>query len=186
MTPHVVARLTIHEPEGAASIAAPRFRPGLRSIEAPALIARPRPGLSGARRGVRLRREAVQRRLLAAADLIGAAVALGLVAGVPAVGGQPGLLLFAAVPLVVAVFKIAGLYDRDQLRLVHSTLDETPLLLQLTGLYVLGVVIAQSILISGTLGGDPLAALWVTTLLLVVAGRMAARWVGGRATPTQR
>src|SRR3954470_11480096 len=175
MTPHVVARLTIHEPEGAASIAAPRFRPGLRSIEAPALIARPRPGLSGARRGVRLRREAVQRRLLAAADLIGAAVALGLVAGVPAVGGQPGLLLFAAVPLVVAAFKIAGLYDRDQLRLVHSTLDETPLLLQPTGLYVPAAAIGQSALTGGALRGDGIAALWLCTFVLIAGGRVLAR-----------
>ena len=46
-------------------------------------------------------------------------------------------------PLVVVLFKIAGLYDRDELRLVHSTLDEVPLLLQLTGLFALCVTIAR-------------------------------------------
>ena len=60
-------------------------------------------------------------------------------------------------PLIVLVFKIAGLYDRDQLRIVHSTLDEAPTLLQLTGLYVLSVTILQSVMVDGTLGGDQIA-----------------------------
>ena len=38
----------------------------------------------------------------------------------------------AGASMVVLLFKMAGLYDRDDLRLVHSTLDEVPLLLQLT------------------------------------------------------
>ena len=41
---------------------------------------------------------------------------------------SPALRALAGMPLVVVLFKIAGLYDRDELRLVHSTLDEAPLL----------------------------------------------------------
>jgi hypothetical protein len=47
-------------------------------------------------------------------------------------------------------FKIAGLYDRDQMRLVRSTLDEAPVLGQLVGLYVLGLTILQPVLIEGS------------------------------------
>jgi hypothetical protein len=47
-------------------------------------------------------------------------------------------------PLVIVPFKIAGLYDRDDLRLVHSTLDEVPRAHALTALFALGVTILQS------------------------------------------
>ena len=90
------------------------------------------------------RREAIQRRLLAAGDVIAATLALWLVLTLPGTGDQPALLVLAGMPLVVLVFKIAGLYDRDPLRISHSTLDEAPMLLQLTGLYVLSVTILQS------------------------------------------
>jgi exopolysaccharide biosynthesis polyprenyl glycosylphosphotransferase len=133
-----------------------------------------------------LRREALQRRLLAFADLLGATAALWLAVSLAGNGDRPALVLLAAMPLVVVLFKIAGLYDRDQMRLVHSTLDEVPLLLQLTGLYVLMLTIAQSALVSGYLGGDQIGALWLGTFAAVVAGRMAARWIGGQATPVER
>jgi exopolysaccharide biosynthesis polyprenyl glycosylphosphotransferase len=186
MTPQVAARLTIHEPD---------------AVEADAIIGRSLPlgGMARARAQRRLklieggeraipallRREALQRRLLAFADLLGATAALWLAISLPA-GDRPMLLLFAAMPLVVLLFKIAGLYDRDQMRLVHSTLDEVPLLLQLTGLYVLTLTIAQSITVSGYLGGDQIAGLWLGTFAAVVAGRMAARWVCAQATPVER
>src|SRR3954454_11892646 len=185
MVPHAAARLTIHEPDVLEPRARARRLPALRAVPFPGgatrtLDAHP------SRSDALLRREAVQRRLLALGDLLGATLALWFVLRVPNGPDHPLPLLIAGMTLVVLVFKLAGLYDRDQLRIVHSTLDEPPQLLQLTGLYVLGVVIAQSVLISGTLGGDQLAALWMTTFLLVVAGRMVARWVGGRAPPTQR
>src|SRR4051794_3015018 len=182
MVPHVAARLTIHDQDAVK----PHVRrlPALRAVPfsrgaTRALDAHP------SRSDALLRREAVQRRLLALGDLVGATLALWLVLRVPDGPDHPLPLLIAGMPLVVVAFKLAGLYDRDQVRIVHSTLDEAPLLLQLTGLYVLGVVIAQSVLVSGTLGGDQLAALWMTTFLLVVAARMAARSLGGRATPAE-
>ena len=64
-------------------------------------------------------------------------------------GDRPGPALVAVMALVVVLFKIAGLYDRDELRLAHSTLDEAPLLVQLTGLYALSVTIVQPLLIDG-------------------------------------
>ena len=186
MTPHVAARLTIHEPDAVQSTVAARYPPALRSLGTS--FGERRFGLipDGRRRGSVLRREAVQRRLLAVADLIAAAAALTLVVSLPGSDDKPGVLVLAGMPLVVMVFKLAGLYDRDQLRLVHSTLDEAPLLLQLTGLYVLVVAIAQSVLVQGNLGGDQIAALWAVSFVAVVGGRMFARWLAGRLTSTER
>ena len=66
---------------------------------------------------------------------------------------RPTLPALAGIPLVVVLFKVAGLYDRDQLRIVHSTLDELPLIGQLAGLYALSVTILQPILLDGRLDG---------------------------------
>jgi exopolysaccharide biosynthesis polyprenyl glycosylphosphotransferase len=86
----------------------------------------------------------------------------------------------------VVVFKLGGVYDRDQLRVMRSTLDEAPLLLQLTGLYVLGVVIAQPLIAPNVLSGDRIAALWVTSFLAIIGARLLTRWFGGRVTPVER
>ena len=43
------------------------------------------------------------------------------------------LVTLAGTPIVVLLFKVAGLYDREQLRLLRSTLDEAPVLMQLAG-----------------------------------------------------
>jgi hypothetical protein len=80
-------------------------------------------------------------------DVLAATLALVLVLTLLG-NDQVGLATLAGMPLVVVLFKIAGLYDRDQLRLVHSTLDEAPLLVQLTGLYALSVTILQPFLLA--------------------------------------
>ena len=88
--------------------------------------------------------------------------------------------------LLVALFKIAGLYDRDELRLVRSTLDELPLLLQLTGLYALFVTIVQSAIVDATLSGWQIATLWAGSCAAVLVGRTVARSVAGRVAPSER
>ena len=98
----------------------------------------------------------------------------------------PALAALAALPLVVLMFKVAGLYDRDQLRLVPSTLDEAPLLAQLAGLYALGVTILQPVLLDGSLQGFQIAALWVVSFLAILGGRSLARWVAARCLPEER
>ena len=187
MTPQLVARLTIHEPQASqATIAAgaPPF------VAGGGLIAVPRRRFrrdEGRERTLppRLRRESLQRRLLGAADVLAATGALVLVLSLL---GQDrlGLAALVGMPLVVLLFKIAGLYDRDQLRLVHSTLDEAPVLVQLTGLYVLTVTILQSVLLEGRLGGDQIAALWLASFIAIVGGRVTVRWLARRVLPVER
>jgi exopolysaccharide biosynthesis polyprenyl glycosylphosphotransferase len=132
-----------------------------------------------------LRREALQRRLLAAADTLAVTVTLLLVLDV--VGeDHTALAALAGMPLVIVPFKIAGLYDRDELRLVHSTLDEAPVLMMLTALFALGVTILQSVLVQGVLGGDQVAGLWLGAFAAIVTGRVLARWLAGRIAPVER
>jgi exopolysaccharide biosynthesis polyprenyl glycosylphosphotransferase len=177
MTPQLAAKLTIHEPDrvgiaGGAVLAFPPRRGGI---------------VDGAERilPALVRRETIHRRLLGVADLVAAAVALFLVVSLLG-NDQPGPAILAGLPLVIVLFKVAGLYDHDQLRVAHSTLDELPMLAQLTGLYALSVTILQSFLIEGGLGGAQIAGLWFASFAAIMAGRMAARWLAGRLTLVER
>ena len=130
-------------------------------------------------------REALHRRLLAGADVTSVTVALVLVLNTL---GQRKVA-FAAVAgaaLVLFLFKVAGLYDRDDLRLVHSTLDEVPVLAQLTGLFALGLAILQTILVARPLMADQIAALWIVAFGAILTGRVLARAVAGRTSPVER
>jgi exopolysaccharide biosynthesis polyprenyl glycosylphosphotransferase len=187
MTPQLAAMLTIHEQEAAEATAVAGGDPFVTSggaIAVPTPRLRPVPTREPTQ-PARLRRESIYRRLLGAADALAATAALLFVLSML---GQDrlGLASLVATPLVVLLFKAAGLYDRDQLRLVHSTLDEVPVLVQLSGLYTLGVAILQPVLLGGTLGGDQIAALWLASGVAIVAGRAIARWLAGRALPVER
>jgi exopolysaccharide biosynthesis polyprenyl glycosylphosphotransferase len=187
MTPQLAAMLTIHEQEAAEATAVAGGDPFVTSGGA---IAVPTPRLRPVStreptQPARLRRESIYRRLLGAADALAATAALLFVLSMLG-QGRLGLASLVATPLIVLVFKAAGLYDRDQLRLVHSTLDEVPVLVQLSGLYTLGVTILQPVLLGGTPGGDQIAALWVASGVAIVAGRAIARWLAGRALPVER
>ena len=103
-----------------------------------------------------LRRSARSRRSLAVADVVSAAVAL--VVSVQILGHDNGLrpgAALAALPLVVSLAKLAGLYDRDELVLDKTTLDEAPQLFQLATLFALLRLARLSASSStGTLGRD--------------------------------
>jgi exopolysaccharide biosynthesis polyprenyl glycosylphosphotransferase len=182
MTPQVAARLTVHEHEAVD----PKPLVYRRRLRRTRLVPAPRI-VHGAERSLPVlsRRETLHRRLLATADVTAATVSLYFVLSLLG-SDQPGLGALAALPLVVVLFKVAGLYDRDQMRVVHSTLDEAPALVQLTGLYVLGVTILQPVVLRGGLSGAQIAALWAVSFLAIVGGRMIARWAAGRATPVER
>jgi exopolysaccharide biosynthesis polyprenyl glycosylphosphotransferase len=181
MTPQLAAMLTIHEEERHEG----RFASGSGSlVPFPGSRIRAKDSDEHALPSL-LRRESHRRRLLATADVLAASAALTFVLAV--VGhARPGLAILAGMPLVVVLFKIAGLYDRDQLRIVRSTLDEAPALAQLTGLYVLAVTIVQPLLFDQMLGSAGVAALWGVSFLAIVGGRIAARRLDGRGSAIER
>jgi exopolysaccharide biosynthesis polyprenyl glycosylphosphotransferase len=180
MTPQLATSLTIHEPE---------LAPPAERFARPRLVPRtttPREvDLEGGLLPSLYRRESLLRRLLGLFDIAAAALALLLVLGLN--GSDNAVLTVAGgTALMVLLFKLAGLYDRDEVRVVHSTLDELPLLCQLTGVFALLVTIGDSVIAGATLAGWQIAVLWLSSCAAVAAGRITARMLAGRIAPTER
>jgi exopolysaccharide biosynthesis polyprenyl glycosylphosphotransferase len=131
-------------------------------------------------------RERRYRRLLGLADVLATLIALTLC--IPVLGHRNvvSLALVAGVPVVVVIAKVLGLYDRDELVLRKSTLDEAPKVFQLATLFTLVVSIGQAPLGLGELGGDQVLVLWFVLFVSLIAGRWSARAVARRATATER
>ena len=130
-------------------------------------------------------RQALHRRFLGIGDVLASALAIAIVLALPG-GAQLGPVVLAGMPLTVLIFKLAGLYDRDQMRLVRSTLDEVPVILQLSGLYALVVTILAPVLLNGHLRTIEMAGLWVLSFGSIVGGRVIARWAARKVSPVER
>jgi exopolysaccharide biosynthesis polyprenyl glycosylphosphotransferase len=120
------------------------------------------------------------RRTLAAADVAATLAALALAS--LAAGRLPGPVALLAVPLVVALAKIAGLYDRDELLIRKTTLDQAPQLLQVATLTTFGVWLAGS----GPATRPQLLLLWAGLLVGTLGARCAARALVARFVPAER
>jgi exopolysaccharide biosynthesis polyprenyl glycosylphosphotransferase len=130
-------------------------------------------------------RDRVFRRSLALADGLAAAVAL--VIGVSVLGHdalRPAAIAF--VPFVVVFAKIIGLYDRDELLLHKTTLDDAPQLLQVATAYTLIAWVAGPLIIDGGLGRDQAVGVWALLLVGSLVGRAAARAGARRRTGDER
>ena len=99
---------------------------------------------------------------------------------------RPRLVSLIGIPVLILLFKVGGLYDREQVRLLRSTLDEAPVILQLAGLYALSVTILRPLVVDGHLGSAQIAGLWMVTFVAIVGGRMVARWLAGRMSAIER
>ena len=155
---------------GRAAVLEPDIRPAEMEQQAPAPL---------------LWREAVQRRLLALADITSVTLASLLISSLFD-SKRVAVAALAGIPLVLLLFKAASLYDRDELRLVHSTLDELPVLLGFTGLFALGITIIEPTVLGVPLGGARVAALWIGSFAAVTGGRVLARSVAGHISPVER
>jgi exopolysaccharide biosynthesis polyprenyl glycosylphosphotransferase len=131
------------------------------------------------------RRERIYRRSLVAADALVAAIAV--LAAIDAFGGyalSPLYLLVA--PLIVLAAKVGGLYDKDELVLDHSTLNELPRLLNLAAMFALLVWLARHYVVFGNPTTLNLLLLWLFLATGLVVGRSIARHVARRVAPVER
>ena len=145
----------------------------------------PAPVSDGAVRHAIHGRDAFFRRSLVGADLTAAAVAYLLAAGLVGDGARwPALL---ALPLVVMLCKLAGLYDRDELLIDKATsVDEIPKLFNVAALLALSAALAGETVVQGGLAAFPLLVFWLALASLLVLFRAAARSFALRLTPTER
>jgi exopolysaccharide biosynthesis polyprenyl glycosylphosphotransferase len=132
------------------------------------------------------RRNRTYRRALASADALAAGVsfyvAVVLLGNADAL--KPASLL--ALPVAVISSKAMKLYDRDELVLRKSTLEEAPALFQLATLYALVTWLLQDVLVDGALGRKQVLGLWAFLWGTAVLARALAREVARRATPVER
>jgi exopolysaccharide biosynthesis polyprenyl glycosylphosphotransferase len=127
-------------------------------------------------------RDTTFRRLLVTADLCSAALAL--LCTIALLGGRevhPGLLL--ALPLVLVVSKVTGLYDGDDVVIAKSTLDELPALFQLATLFTLIVWLTE---MSAAPDRAQMLELWAALFLFAAGGRLLARGTARRVTAPER
>jgi exopolysaccharide biosynthesis polyprenyl glycosylphosphotransferase len=131
-------------------------------------------------------RDARYRRLLACADVVAAGAAVMI--AVPLLGDDDSVQLstLVALPLVVAVSKVIGLYDRDQVVLRKSTLDEAPALFQQATLFTLVIWLLEDVLISGHLGRRQIILLWASLFACGSFGRTVARGAARHSTWPER
>jgi exopolysaccharide biosynthesis polyprenyl glycosylphosphotransferase len=127
----------------------------------------------------------VFRRSLAVADVVAAAVALVICVNVLGDDGlRPVALL--ALPLIVVAGKAHGLYDRDELVVNKTTIDQAPALFQCATLYALLVMLLQDAFVDGSLGPAQVVGLWGSLFVAALLARRIARWVAGLRTPVER
>ncbi|MGH2944715.1 MAG: sugar transferase [Solirubrobacteraceae bacterium] len=132
-----------------------------------------------------LRRDALLRRPLAAADVLAGAVAL-FVAGAVA-GHQPvpaGALLM--LPVLVLIAQITGLYHRDEHLLRKTTLEEAPGIFRVATLYALLTWLAADLTATRQLQAGEVVALWLLLFILMLLGRALARRGVREITPVER
>jgi exopolysaccharide biosynthesis polyprenyl glycosylphosphotransferase len=131
------------------------------------------------------RRDRTYKYALAAADVLAAALALFVCLTV--IGDDRlTLAIFLAAPIIVVAGKVQGLYDRDELLIRKTTVDEAGPLFQLATTYALMLAILDELLILGTLGSMQLAALWGALFCLTLAARGIARRLVTARVPAER
>jgi exopolysaccharide biosynthesis polyprenyl glycosylphosphotransferase len=131
------------------------------------------------------RRERIFRRALVAADMVAAAFGVFAAMSLSAPDTlRPGYLL--VMPLIVLVAKVQGLYDRDELVIRKSTLDELPRLVNLATLFTLLVWLARHFIVIGAPGTTALLVLWTALIASIALGRTAARRIAEVVAPPER
>jgi exopolysaccharide biosynthesis polyprenyl glycosylphosphotransferase len=159
-----------------------RFRPAAVEVaEASARI----PILEGRPRERTRVREGLQRRSLMLADALAAAITVAV--ALSAVGAPPSAaLLLLSLPAIVVINKAAGLYDRDELVLHKTTLEEAPALLQIAGLFSLSIWLIHSQAEPERFSPPQVLLLWAGMLAMLVCGRLAARSIARHLTTVER
>jgi exopolysaccharide biosynthesis polyprenyl glycosylphosphotransferase len=94
--------------------------------------------------------------------------------------------MLAAVPFIVAFNKASGLYDRDELVLSKTTLDEFPRLIQNAGLFTLTTWLLHDHVTSSSFEVRQVVLMWGITIALLFVTRCAARKLAASTSGPER
>jgi exopolysaccharide biosynthesis polyprenyl glycosylphosphotransferase len=130
----------------------------------------------------RVNLDSAVRRLLAMGDVAAVFLALAVSLTLPAPPhSHPQILLgLVAIPLMIVMFKLYGLYDRDVKRISYSTVDDLPWLLHAT---LVGALLFWLYARVSPMGGMDLAEILVFGLSVVIfaaTARFVMRLLAGR------
>jgi len=133
-----------------------------------------------------VRRDAIFRRTLVAADLIAFLIAYLATIAVPGGAKAPTWGVLICAPVIIVVAKLIGLYDRDESLLRKTTLDEAPKLLELSALIALFVWVTGSLSASSSFDRRDAAVLLGLFLLFLLVMRAVARAAALAVSPSER
>jgi exopolysaccharide biosynthesis polyprenyl glycosylphosphotransferase len=130
-------------------------------------------------------RDGRYRWMLRGVDALVAAIVVVLVLPATTAGVDPRMV-FVAAPLMVCLNTLSRLYERDQLVLNRTTLDEAPSLLQAAAMFTLLLWILHDAATLVTLYAGDAAVVWMATFALLLGGRACGRALVRRASPGER
>jgi exopolysaccharide biosynthesis polyprenyl glycosylphosphotransferase len=134
-----------------------------------------------------MRRDALFRRSLLAADVVAIVAAFLLTVGLSSRSLQLTWISMACLPLLLLWAKLNGLYDRDETLLRKTTLDEAPKLFQVATLCALITWLWTGLFVSGgRLDHRQVLFLWLGLTGLLMLGRSIARAIALWASPMER
>ena len=131
------------------------------------------------------RRERIFRRALVCADALAAGLAVLAAFDLSGKYAVRAGYLWVVV-LMVVLAKAQGLYDRDELLIRKSTLDELPRLVSLATLLAMLLWVSRHFIVIGAPGTETLVALWLLLLASIFIARVGARMIATRLAPAER
>jgi exopolysaccharide biosynthesis polyprenyl glycosylphosphotransferase len=132
-------------------------------------------------------RDRLFRRSLLAADLVAIVAAFLLLAQFSSRALQLTWVSVCGLLTLLLGAKVLGLYDRDEVLLHKTTLDEAPQLFHMATLGALAAWLAGGFVIQGNaLDRQEALLLWLSLIVLLIVSRASARWVVLRVTPAER
>jgi exopolysaccharide biosynthesis polyprenyl glycosylphosphotransferase len=143
-----------------------------------------RPIREGERQGDAISRDTLHRRLLGAADVLSAVLALNV--AILAGGASPTLAVLPMALLVIPISKLVGLYDRDEHVLHKTTLDEVPALLQVALAFAVAAWLLDDVISDGDIAKTQFLTAWLLLLLSMGVARTVARRLALGVAPPER
>jgi exopolysaccharide biosynthesis polyprenyl glycosylphosphotransferase len=133
-----------------------------------------------------MRRDAIFRRMLLAADVVAIVGAFLLTIQFSSGSLQLTWVSILGLPVLLIGAKLFGLYDRDEALLRKTTLDEVPRLFHVATLSALVAWLAGGLIVDQTLDRRQALLLWGALTVLLILARAAARAAALRFAPAER